>query len=73
MRSALHAVLLLLAIAGELPFMGQTPDAILVAKVNSDPARFKPNQIKESLPKHSEKAIFRSLATIYSPDQTTCS
>jgi serine/threonine protein kinase len=51
-----------LAIAGELPFTGQTNEAILIAKEKSDPARLKGKKLKGELSRNTEKAIMKALS-----------
>jgi serine/threonine-protein kinase len=50
------------AITGELPYSGQTNEAILIAKEKQEPPRFKGMNLKGELGKNSEKAIFKALS-----------
>jgi hypothetical protein len=50
------------AITGELPYSGQTNEAILIAKEKQAPPRFKGMDLKGELGKNSEKAIFKALS-----------
>lgn len=51
-----------LAVTGELPFSGQTNEAILIAKARDIPPRIDQKRLKAPLSKTAEKAIMRALS-----------
>jgi serine/threonine protein kinase len=56
------ATVVYFAIAGELPFSGQTNEAILIAKEREAPPRFDRKRLKAPISKSAEKAILKALS-----------
>ena len=56
------ATVVYLAVTGELPFSGQTNEAILIAKERETPPKIDPKKLKAPLSKASEKAIMKALS-----------
>jgi len=56
------ATVVYFAIAGELPFSGQTNEAILIAKEREAPPRFDRKNLKAPISKSAEKAIMKALS-----------
>lgn len=56
------ATVVYFAVAGELPFSGQTNEAILIAKEKNTPPKFDRKRLKAPLSKSAEKAIMKALS-----------
>ena len=56
------ATVVYLALTGELPFSGQTNEAILIAKERDTPPRLDPRKLKAPVSKSAEKALMKALS-----------
>ncbi len=56
------ATVVYLALTGELPYTGQTNEAILIAKEKSAPPKIDRKRLKAPLSKAAEKALFKALS-----------
>ena len=67
------ATVVYLAITGELPFSGQTNEAILIAKERDAPPKIDRSRLQEPLSKTAEKAIMKALSRTPAERFPSCS